>query len=165
MTSCRRPLLQHSTSLPDRQPRPGSPSGEPIKDAPSFIEAVPSEQHLLNPLPIPAPLLDLVEVATAGEAGVVGFFVGTSCQPRLPRTRMFRWVISPSRRIESCWHWEWVLTCLQISKRILAREILQAIHRVLKIGLLAREERNVYVAPFMVPELSIFGGFLQASEK
>ena len=47
----RRPLLQHSWSLPDRQPRPRSPSGEPIKDAPSFGRGC--SQRLLPPIPRP----------------------------------------------------------------------------------------------------------------
>ena len=34
------------------------------------------EGHFLNPLPIPAPLLGLVEVAPGGVARVAGFFVG-----------------------------------------------------------------------------------------
>ena len=42
----------------------------------ALVQAVPSEQQFLNPLPIPAPLLNLVEVAPVGIERVVGFFVG-----------------------------------------------------------------------------------------
>ena len=48
---------------------------EPLEDTLGFGEAVSSEQQFLNPLPIPAPLLDLVEVAPVGVERVVGFFV------------------------------------------------------------------------------------------
>jgi hypothetical protein len=76
LTSRRRPLLQHPTSLPDRQPRPWPLGDEPLEDTLGLGETVSSEQQFLNSLPIPVPLLDLVEVATIGEAGVVGFFGG-----------------------------------------------------------------------------------------
>ena len=36
----------------------------------------PAKQHLLDALPIPAPLLDLVEVALVGIERIVRFFVG-----------------------------------------------------------------------------------------
>jgi hypothetical protein len=73
---CRRPLLQNPSSLPDRQPRPRSPSDEALEDTLSLSEAVPRKQQLGDPLPIPAPLLDLLEVAPVGVERVVGFFVG-----------------------------------------------------------------------------------------
>ena len=71
---CRWPLPQHPRSLPDRQPRPQSLRDEPLKDATRLVQAVASEEHFLDPLPIPAPLLNLVEVAPVGIEWVVGFF-------------------------------------------------------------------------------------------
>jgi SOS response associated peptidase (SRAP) len=64
--SWRRPLLQHPSSLADRQPHPWSLLDEALKHPQSLGETVSSEQHFLNVLPIPAPLLDLVEVASVG---------------------------------------------------------------------------------------------------
>jgi hypothetical protein len=75
-SSGRGPLLQHSRALPDRQPRLWSFPNKPFKNALSFGEAISGEQQFGDALPIPAPFLDLVEVASVGEAGVVGFFVG-----------------------------------------------------------------------------------------
>jgi hypothetical protein len=81
---CRRPLLQHPRSLPDRQPHPWSLLDEVLEDAMRLSEAIPSERHFLNPLPILAPFLDLVEVAMVGLERVVGFFVGpVVCHDRL----------------------------------------------------------------------------------
>src|SRR5262249_52423835 len=68
--------LQHSTSLPNRQPRPWSLLDKPLEDTLGLGEAVASKQQFFNALPIPAPLLNFVEVAPVGEAGVVGFFGG-----------------------------------------------------------------------------------------
>jgi hypothetical protein len=81
--SSRRPLLQHTTSLPDRQPRPWSLLDETVKDTLSFSEAVSREQQFFDTLPIPARLLDLVEVAPVGVAGIVGFFGGSGVRYRV----------------------------------------------------------------------------------
>jgi hypothetical protein len=68
-------LPQQPRPLPDRQPRPRSPLDKALKQPLRLSETVSSEQHILNALPIPAPLLDLVEVAPVGIERVVGFFV------------------------------------------------------------------------------------------
>jgi hypothetical protein len=76
--SWRRPLLQRATSLPDRQPHPWSLLDEVLEDALCLSEAIPSEHHFLNPLPIPAPLLDLVQVAPGRRRAGRRFLLGTS---------------------------------------------------------------------------------------
>jgi hypothetical protein len=58
--------------LADRKPHPWSPYGEALKDKLGLGETVSSKQHFLNALPVPAPLLDLVEVAPVGVERVVG---------------------------------------------------------------------------------------------
>ena len=75
---CRRPLLQHARSLPDCQPRPGSPLDEAFEDTLGLSETVPSEQHFLDLLAVPGPLLNVVEVAAVGVDRIIGFFVGQS---------------------------------------------------------------------------------------
>jgi len=72
------PLLQHPCPLPDRQPRPWSLLDKPLEDTLGLSEAVSSKQRFFDALPIPAPLLDLVEAAPIGVERVVGFFVGQS---------------------------------------------------------------------------------------
>ena len=51
MTSCRRPLLQHSTSLPDRQPRPPSPLDKALKYALSLARLLPANSISLTRCP------------------------------------------------------------------------------------------------------------------
>jgi hypothetical protein len=63
------PLLQHPRPLPDRQPGPWSLLDKPLKDTLGLGKAVPGEQQFFDAKPIPAPLLDLVEVAPVCEAG------------------------------------------------------------------------------------------------
>ena len=43
----------------------------PLKDAARLVEVVARIQHQLDPQPVPAPLLDLVEVAVVGIERVV----------------------------------------------------------------------------------------------
>jgi hypothetical protein len=49
---------------------------EMFKDTLGLGEAVPGEQQFLHPLPIPAPLLNLIEVAPVGVERVVCSFMG-----------------------------------------------------------------------------------------
>jgi hypothetical protein len=42
-----------------------------------FVETAPSEQHFIDPLAVPAPLLYFVEVLPVGVARIVGFAVGS----------------------------------------------------------------------------------------
>jgi hypothetical protein len=46
------------------------------KDTLGLGELLPANSICSNALPVPAPLLDLVELALVGVAGVVGFFSG-----------------------------------------------------------------------------------------
>jgi len=90
---CPRPLPQHPGPLPDRQPRPWPLVDETLKDKLSLTEAAPSEQQFLNPPPIPAPLLDLVEVAAVRIERIIGFFGGPvsgHLGARLKVTRLYR---------------------------------------------------------------------------
>jgi hypothetical protein len=50
------PLVQHSDALADRQPYARPMLGRPLEEAPRLVEA----------RPVPAPLLDLVEIAAVG---------------------------------------------------------------------------------------------------
>ena len=43
-----------------------------LEDAPRFVKVVARVEHQLNPQPVPAPFLDLVEVAAVGIERVVG---------------------------------------------------------------------------------------------
>src|SRR5262249_7755502 len=107
---CRRPLLQNPNSLPDRQPRPRSPSDEALEDTLRVSRAVPRKQQLGDPLPIPAPLLNLIEVAPVGVERVVGFFVGPVIEHRLFEGWMWQKTRAPAsggasrsvRRIAGC---------------------------------------------------------------
>ncbi len=42
------------------------------KDVASLVEAIAGVEHKLNPQPVPAPLLDFVEVAAVGIERIVG---------------------------------------------------------------------------------------------
>jgi hypothetical protein len=52
--------------LPDRQPDARSVLGSALEDEARLVEVVASVEHQLNPQPVPAPLLDFVEVAAVG---------------------------------------------------------------------------------------------------
>jgi hypothetical protein len=55
---------------------PSVASDEPLKDATRLVQAVASEEHFLDPLPVFAPLLNLVGAAAIGIEWIVGFFGG-----------------------------------------------------------------------------------------
>jgi len=64
-------LIEHACPLPDRQLGARPVLDRPLKDAARLVEVVARIQHQLDPQPVPAPLLDLVEVAAVGIERVV----------------------------------------------------------------------------------------------
>ncbi len=58
-----RPLVQHPHALADRQPNARPVLGGAVKDAPRLVEIAAGAQHQLNPQPVAALILDLLEVA------------------------------------------------------------------------------------------------------
>ena len=61
-----RPLVHHPHALADRQPDAWPVLRGPLEDAARFVEVVAGVEQQLDPLPVPAPLLDLIEVAAVG---------------------------------------------------------------------------------------------------
>ena len=71
-----RAFVQHPHPLPHGQPDARPVLAGSLEDAARFFEAVAGVEHELDPQPVAAPLLDLVEVAAVGIERVVGFLVG-----------------------------------------------------------------------------------------
>jgi hypothetical protein len=69
------PSLKHTSSLPDRQPRPRSPPGEVGEDRPRLVETAAGEKHALDPLLVLGPKLDLVEITVVRQQRLVSLFV------------------------------------------------------------------------------------------
>ena len=68
-----RAFVQHPHPLPHGQPDARPVLAGSLEDAARFFEAVAGVEHELDPQPVAAPLLDLVEVAAVGIGRVVGF--------------------------------------------------------------------------------------------
>jgi hypothetical protein len=62
-----RPALQNSRPLPDRQPDTWPTLDLGIEYRAGAIQRIAGEQHALNTLAVPAPVLHLVEIAVVGE--------------------------------------------------------------------------------------------------
>jgi hypothetical protein len=71
-----RPLVQYPHPLADGQSDMPPMLGRSLEDAARLIEIATGVQHELDPQPVPAPLLNLVEVAAVGVVRVVGLLVG-----------------------------------------------------------------------------------------
>src|SRR5690242_21033747 len=71
-----RPLVQDPHALPDCQPN-ARPLLHNLREyALRLVEAAAGIEHELNPQPVAAPLLDLVEIAAVGVEWIVGLLLG-----------------------------------------------------------------------------------------
>ena len=73
-------IFPQQTELKDRRPAAPLTLDGPFEDAPCLVQVVAGVEQQLDPLPVPAPLLDLVEVAAVGMGRIIGFFVGPVAQ-------------------------------------------------------------------------------------